>query len=160
MLTYLVKRNRYVSAKEVFDYMNQEFKGVSYDTIYRNLHDFAEIDLLEETDLNGEMKFRFIAVKGNRPSPSLYLYGVRNNERNPYVSNELFRRTARWMYDQKGIDSRFSEDVKIVNKDLNKITFDNFKKQDFLDGQNSIRYNIYRTVLFLRYISITITVTF
>ena len=49
----------------------------------------------------------------------------------------------------KGIDSRFSEDVKIVNKDLNKITFDNFKKkQDFLDGQNSIRYNIYRTVLF------------
>lgn len=49
----------------------------------------------------------------------------------------------------KGIDSRFSEDVKIVNKGLNKITFDNFKKkQDFLDGQNSIRYNIYRTVLF------------
>ena len=33
LLTYLVKRNRYVSAKEVFDYMNQEFKGVSYDTI-------------------------------------------------------------------------------------------------------------------------------
>ena len=49
----------------------------------------------------------------------------------------------------KGIDSRFSEDVKIVNKDLNKITFDNLKKkQDFLDGQNRIRYNIYRTVLF------------
>ncbi len=50
LLTYLVKRNRYVSAKEVFDYMNQEFKG---------------------------------------------------NERNPYVSNELFRRTARWMYDRR-----------------------------------------------------------
>lgn len=64
MLTYLVKRNRYVSAKEVFDYMNQEFKGVSYDTIYRNLHDFAEIDLLEETDLNGEMKFRFHCCQG------------------------------------------------------------------------------------------------
>lgn len=27
LLTYLVKRNRYVSAKEVFDYMNQESKG-------------------------------------------------------------------------------------------------------------------------------------
>ena len=64
LLTYLVKRNRYVSAKEVFDYMNQEFKGVSYDTIYRNLHDFAEIDLLEETDLNGEMKFRFHCCQG------------------------------------------------------------------------------------------------
>ena len=56
LLTYLVKRNRYVSAKEVFDFMNEEFKGVSYDTIYRNLHDFSELDLLEETDLNGEMK--------------------------------------------------------------------------------------------------------
>ncbi|HFE9680378.1 TPA: Fur family transcriptional regulator [Enterococcus faecium] len=64
LLTYLVKRNRYVSAKEVFDYMNQEFKGVSYDTIYRNLHDFAEINLLEETDLNGEMKFRFHCCQG------------------------------------------------------------------------------------------------
>ena len=54
LLTYLVKRNRYVSAKEVFDFMNEEFKGVSYDTIYRNLHDFSELDLLEETDLNGQ----------------------------------------------------------------------------------------------------------
>ena len=45
LLTYLVKRNRYVSAKEVFDYMNQEFKGVSY-------------------DLNGEMKFRFHCCQG------------------------------------------------------------------------------------------------
>ena len=97
LLTYLVKRNRYVSAKEVFDYMNQEFKGVSYDTIYRNLHDFAEIDLLEETDLNGEMKFRFHCCQGDIG----HLYGVRNNERNPYVSNELFRRTARWMYDRR-----------------------------------------------------------
>ena len=96
-----MKRNRYVSAKEVFDYMNQEFKGVSYDTIYRNLHDFAEIDLLEETDLNGEMKFRFHCCQGNRPPPSFYLYSVRNNERNPYVSDELFRRTARWMHDRR-----------------------------------------------------------
>ena len=33
LLTYLVKRNRYVSAKEVFDFMNEEFKGVSYDIV-------------------------------------------------------------------------------------------------------------------------------
>ena len=64
LLTYLIKRNRYVSAKEVFDYMNQEFKGVSYDTIYRNLHAFSELDLLEETDLNGETKFRFHCCQG------------------------------------------------------------------------------------------------
>ncbi|MDT2756531.1 Fur family transcriptional regulator [Enterococcus asini] len=59
MLTYLVRRNRYMTAKEVHHYMNQIFPGVSYDTIYRNLHDFVDINLLEETDLNGEMKFRF-----------------------------------------------------------------------------------------------------
>lgn len=59
MLDYLVRRNRYVTAKEVHHFMNQSFPGVSYDTIYRNLHDFAALNLLEETDLNGEMKFRF-----------------------------------------------------------------------------------------------------
>lgn len=59
LITYLVKRNRYVSAREVHEYMDQEFPNVSYDTIYRNLHDFSDLGLLEETDLNGEMKFRF-----------------------------------------------------------------------------------------------------
>ncbi|MFV0558381.1 MAG: Fur family transcriptional regulator [Enterococcus sp.] len=59
LISYLVKKNRYVSAKEVHSYMNELFPGVSYDTIYRNLHDFSEINLFEETDLNGEMKFRF-----------------------------------------------------------------------------------------------------
>lgn len=102
MLTYLVKRNRYVSAKEVFDYMNQEFKGVSYDTIYRNLHDFAEIDLLEETDLNGEMKFRFHCCQGEIGHHHHFICTVcGTTKRNPYVSNELFRRTARWMYDRR-----------------------------------------------------------
>ncbi|KAF1295815.1 transcriptional repressor [Enterococcus sp. JM4C] len=65
LLTYLIKRNRYVSAKEVHHYMQESFPGLSYDTIYRNLHDFSELDLLEETDLNGEMKFRFHCCQGN-----------------------------------------------------------------------------------------------
>ncbi|MFV0561367.1 MAG: Fur family transcriptional regulator [Enterococcus sp.] len=64
MLTYLIKRNRYVAAREVHAYMDELFPGVSYDTIYRNLHDFSELDLLEETDLNGEMKFRFHCCQG------------------------------------------------------------------------------------------------
>lgn len=59
MLSYLAKRNRYIAAKEIHHYLDDAFPGVSYDTIYRNLHDFAELGLLEETDLNGEMKFRF-----------------------------------------------------------------------------------------------------
>lgn len=66
MLTYLAKRNRYVSAKEIHQHMNQQFPGVSYDTVYRNLHDFSEIELLEETDLNGEMKFRFHCCHGHQ----------------------------------------------------------------------------------------------
>lgn len=63
MITYLIRRNRYISAREVYEFMNQEYQGVSYDTIYRNLHDFENLDLLETTDLNGEKSFVFIAVK-------------------------------------------------------------------------------------------------
>lgn len=59
IITYLIKRNRYISAKEVYEFMNDEYKGVSYDTIYRNLHDFERMELLETTELNGEKKFRF-----------------------------------------------------------------------------------------------------
>ncbi|MGC6767818.1 Fur family transcriptional regulator [Enterococcus sp. LJL51] len=59
IIAYLIKRNRYISAKEVYEFMNNEYKGISYDTIYRNLHDFEDMALLETTDLNGEKKFRF-----------------------------------------------------------------------------------------------------
>ncbi|MHC5249093.1 Fur family transcriptional regulator [Enterococcus sp. HY326] len=58
IIEFLAKKNRYVSAREVHEFMNQEFPGVSYDTVYRNLHDFSDFEILEETDLNGEMKFR------------------------------------------------------------------------------------------------------
>ncbi len=59
IITYLVKRNRYLPAKEIHEYMSEKYPGLSYDTIYRNLHDFSEIGILEETELNGEMKFRY-----------------------------------------------------------------------------------------------------
>lgn len=59
MITYLAKSDRYVPARDLHQYMTEKYPGVSYDTIYRNLHDFSEIGLLEETELNGEMLFRF-----------------------------------------------------------------------------------------------------
>ena len=55
IITYLVKRNRYLPAKEIHDFMSEEYPGLSYDTIYRNLHDFSEIGILEETELNGKI---------------------------------------------------------------------------------------------------------
>ena len=59
MISYLATSNRYVPARELHQFMSEEYPGLSYDTIYRNLHDFSEIGILEETELNGEMKFRF-----------------------------------------------------------------------------------------------------
>ena len=59
LLDYLIKSNRYVSAREVYNHMNGQFPGLSYDTVYRNLREFCEIGLIEDTELQGEMKFRF-----------------------------------------------------------------------------------------------------
>lgn len=59
ILAYLISENRYIGAIEVFDHMNEMYQGISYDTIYRNLRDFTDMHLVEETDLMGEKKFRF-----------------------------------------------------------------------------------------------------
>ena len=59
MLQYLAQSNRYVSAKEVHLNLLKESSRLSQDTVYRNLHEFSEIGILEETELNSEMHFRF-----------------------------------------------------------------------------------------------------
>lgn len=59
ILTFLAKEDRYVGALEVFEWMNQQYQGMSYDTVYRNLRDFSQLGILEETELNGEKKYRF-----------------------------------------------------------------------------------------------------
>lgn len=65
LIAYLAKRNRYVSAREIHEHMKEKFPGLSYDTIYRNLHDFSAFGILEETELNGEMKFRIHCGHGH-----------------------------------------------------------------------------------------------
>lgn len=90
LMSYLIKRNRYVSAREVYEFMNETFKGVSYDTVYRNLHDFERLELLEKTELNGEQKVSLPLLPRGGTSSSLYLYGLWQNGRNSHVSDEFF----------------------------------------------------------------------
>lgn len=58
ILEVLYKNDKYMTAKEVQDRLKKMFPGISPDTIYRNLHTFVELSVVEQTELNGEKLFR------------------------------------------------------------------------------------------------------
>ena len=58
MLELMYQEDRYMSAKEVKEIIEEDYPGISPDTIYRNLHSFSKLDILEETKLDGEKVFR------------------------------------------------------------------------------------------------------
>lgn len=62
MLLLFANENRYLTAKDVQNGLKESFPNLSYDTIYRNLYTFVEVNVLEETELNGEKMFRFACV--------------------------------------------------------------------------------------------------
>lgn len=58
MLDIFVSEDKYINAKMIQQEMDKNFPGISFDTIYRNLHLFKDLGIVEGTELDGEMKFR------------------------------------------------------------------------------------------------------
>lgn len=58
ILELIYHENRYMSAKELKKILEKDYPRISPDTIYRNLQSFFELDILEESELDGEKVFR------------------------------------------------------------------------------------------------------
>lgn len=58
MVRIFHKEKRYLSAKDILKHMQDGYPSLSYDTIYRNLSLFEDLDILETTELNGERIYR------------------------------------------------------------------------------------------------------
>lgn len=59
MVHIFAREKRYLTAKDVLAYMQEEYPRVSFDTIYRNLSLFERLGILESTELDGEKHYRF-----------------------------------------------------------------------------------------------------
>lgn len=58
MIRIFEREGRYLSAKEMLEFMQREYPGLSFDTIYRNLSLFEEQKIVEVTEWSGEKKYR------------------------------------------------------------------------------------------------------
>lgn len=58
ILTFFTQADGFRTAKELHDYMTTLYDGISFDTVYRNLHLFNDVGILDTTELNGEKHFR------------------------------------------------------------------------------------------------------
>ncbi|SEO70710.1 Fur family transcriptional regulator, zinc uptake regulator [Amphibacillus marinus] len=63
ILTFFANEDRYRTAKDLLAYLEPHFEGISFDTIYRNLHLFNQLGILESTELNGEKNYQMSCAK-------------------------------------------------------------------------------------------------
>lgn len=61
----IFSQNDYVSAKDILNQVQQQYPGLSFDTIYRNLSILLELDLVEEAQFEGEARFRRTCTQGH-----------------------------------------------------------------------------------------------
>lgn len=58
IIDFFLEEDRYRTAKDLNEHMESKYPGISFDTVYRNLHLYHTIGILESTELNGEKQFR------------------------------------------------------------------------------------------------------
>lgn len=58
MIRICAEEKRYLSAKDIMERIKEHYPTLSFDTVYRNLSTFVALGILEETELDGEGKFR------------------------------------------------------------------------------------------------------
>lgn len=58
ILSFFAHEDRYQTAKDLLSHMEPNFEGISFDTIYRNLHLFDQLGILESTELSGEKHYQ------------------------------------------------------------------------------------------------------
>lgn len=59
ILEFFAEEDGYRTASDLWEKLSVKYPGISYDTIYRNLHLFHDLHILESTELDGEKHFRF-----------------------------------------------------------------------------------------------------
>ncbi|MDY0322475.1 MAG: Fur family transcriptional regulator [Candidatus Carbobacillus sp.] len=58
LIRILDREDRYVTAKELLEEMQEAYPELSFDTIYRNLGLFHELGIVSVTELSGERRYR------------------------------------------------------------------------------------------------------
>jgi Fur family transcriptional regulator, zinc uptake regulator len=58
ILNIFIKNKSYLTARNVLHEIKDQYTGLSFDTIYRNLSLFVQLEILEETEFNGEKHYQ------------------------------------------------------------------------------------------------------